>query len=266
MVSLARIVRWIGERAASLYTAVGAFLVVGLGAAVLTAVLFVFLARGVVGGVGRAADEAVVAWFLGLSNPFFDALALLGAALGSSVALWIVLGIGSAVFWRTRHHYSAAMLWVALVGGYALNRLLKAFFGRPRPRLQAGDLDLLGWTFAFPTSPSFPSGHAVTSVVVFGTLAYLVSRLEPTVRMRRWTLAGAAFLILLIGLSRVYLGVHYPSDVLAGYFAGFVWATACALSIEVVRRLRGRLRGDVEEADLDTGIRPLGEAADPGAT
>jgi undecaprenyl-diphosphatase len=142
--------------------------------------------------------------------------------------------------WRRGRRASVAVLWASLVGGFVLNRLLKAAFDRPRPALRGETVDLFGWSFAFPTSPSFPSGHAITAVVVYGTLAYLVARLEPTPRLRRWTLGGAVALVLLIGLSRVYLGVHYPTDVLAGYLAGFVWVAVCALSVETVQRRRAR--------------------------
>lgn len=256
---LERTIRGISQWSGNLLTTVGVFLAAGLLAAILAGALFAVLTQGVLSGATAAADEAVVEWFLGLANPVFDATALIGAALGSSVALWLVLGVGSFFLWRSRHHYSTAVLWTALVGGYVLNRVLKAIFDRPRPSLVTGDLEILGHTFAFPTSPSFPSGHAVTAVVVFGTIAYLVARLEPTVRMRRWTLGAAAGIILLIGITRVYLGVHYPSDVLAGYLSGFIWATSCALSIELLRRLSGRARGNVVEADLESGVRPLKE-------
>ena len=88
----------------------------------------------------------------------------------------------------------------------------------------------------------------------------LVLRLQPSVRQRRWTLALAGALILLIGLSRIYLGVHYPSDVLAGYLAGFVWASFAALSFEVVRYFAGRRPGVwAQEKDLEKGLRPLRE-------
>jgi undecaprenyl-diphosphatase len=120
-----------------------------------------------------------------------------------------------------------------------------------------GDLEVLGMHFSFPESPSFPSGHALTSAAVYGTLAFLVVRAGRTRRMRRATLAGAGLLILGIGLSRLYLGVHYPSDVIAGYLAGFAWATWCVLGVEALRRSGGRRR-EVREAeeDLERGIAP----------
>lgn len=226
------------RRIARLFAVLGPPLAVGLFGAVGAAALFALLARGVVSGATRAVDESVVRWFLGVSNPVLDALAMVGAVLGSSVALWVALAGGTIVFWRMRQLASLVVLWASLVGGYLLNPTLKAFFGRPRPSLRGDDLDLLGWTFAFPTSPSFPSGHAVTSVVVFGTLAYLTLRLEGTRAARRWTLFGALTLVGFVGFTRVYLGVHYPSDVLAGFLAGFVWIAASAVTVEAAGRLR----------------------------
>lgn len=254
-------IRWIGSHVRGFYAAVGLFLVVGLGLAVLAAALFALVAEGMVGGATQAFDQAVVEWIRARQAPWLDWLALAGAALGSGVATWIVLGVGSVVLWFTRHHLSVLLLWISLLGGRLLSAELKALFDRPRPRPLAWELELFGSPIDFPASPSFPSGHAVTSVIVFGTLAYLVVRLEPTVRMRRWTLAAAALLILLIGLSRIYLGVHYPSDVLAGYLAGFVWATFAAFAIEVIRYFAAR-KPEVarEEKDLEQGLRPIREA------
>jgi undecaprenyl-diphosphatase len=172
-----------------------------------------------------------------------------------------VLALGSLHFLRTRHLYSLALLWLSLLGARVLNQTLKGLFVRPRPQLFGPELEILGRRFDYPKSYSFPSGHAVTAVVLFGTLAYLIVRLEPTVRMRRITLTLAALLILLIGLSRMYLGVHYPSDVLAGYLAGFIWSTFAAFTIEVVRYFLARKPEVVrEEQDLEKGLRPLREA------
>jgi undecaprenyl-diphosphatase len=109
-----------------------------------------------------------------------------------------------------------------------MDQVLKRVFHRPRP---AWDLPILiarGW--------SFPSGHAMGSLVAYGMLVYLIVRTMGHAR-RRLALAGCALvLVLLIGLSRMYLGVHYFSDVVAGYAAGTVWLTACITGLEVVRR------------------------------
>ena len=260
-----RMIRWIGGHVRGFYAAVGLFLIVGLGLAAAAVALFALLAEGLSGGAALAVDEAVVEWARGRTSRWLDWLAFAGAALGSGVATWIVLGVGSAFLWVTRHHISVLLLWVSLLGGRLLSEELKALFDRPRPRPLNWDLELFGRPVVFPASPSFPSGHAVTSIVVFGTLAYLIIRLEPTVRMRRWTLALTGGIILLIGLSRIYLGVHYPSDVLAGYLAGFVWATFSVFSIEVIRYFRDRAPEVIpEEKDLEKGLQPIREVARGG--
>lgn len=254
-------IRWIGGHVRGFYAAVGLFLVIGLVLAALSAALFALVADALAGGATSAFDEAAVEWARGRTTPWLDWLALAGAGLGSGLVTWIVLGTGTIVLWVTRHRLSVLLLWISVAGGRLLSAELKALFDRPRPHPRAWDLEIFGEPIPFPASPSFPSGHAVTSVIVFGTLAYLIVRLEPTVRMRRWTIAIAVFLILLIGTSRVYLGVHYPTDVLAGYLAGFVWATFAAFTIEVIRYFASR-KPEVaaEEDDLEEGLKPVREA------
>ena len=126
---------------------------------------------------------------------------------------------------------STRRLWVAIAGATLLNLLLKATFSRPRP-------DVFPWLVPHAGQSSFPSGHAMTSTVAYLTIAYLVARLQPSAALRHLTLAFAALVIFSVGLSRVYLGVHYPSDVMAGWVAGVAWASVCALGLEVVRHFR----------------------------
>src|SRR5690606_34823316 len=154
--------------------------------------------------------------------------AIAGAVLGSGAATWVVLLVASAVLWPTRHRLHLLLLWIVLPGGRLLGAWLKTLFDRPRPAPTGWELEVFGYPVGFPASPAFPSGHAINAVTIFGTLAYLAIRLAPATRARRLALAAAAGSILLIGLSRVYLGVHYPSDVLAGYLAGFAWAALAA--------------------------------------
>lgn len=260
---LYRELRWLRGHVRGFYAAVGLFLLSGLALSVLALLLFLGIARVVGGGAEHELDLAVLHWLHARPAAWLDVLALAGTALGSGEAMWVVLAVGTFFLWRSRHHYSVALLWVALLGGRTLNGVLKGVYERPRPQLFGDEIHALGYTFRYPESASFPSGHAVTAVVVFGTLAYLVARLEPTPRMRRLTLAGAAAVVLVIGFARLYLGVHYPSDVLAGYLAGFVWATTCALGIEAVRYFLDR-KPEVaeEEKDLEKGIRPLREAVE----
>jgi membrane-associated phospholipid phosphatase len=118
--------------------------------------------------------------------------------------------------------------WLAALGGAAvLNVVLKQFFQRPRPAY-AEFFELKNW--------SFPSGHAMGSLVTYGMLAYIGVVLIRRQRVR-WIVVGlAAFLIFAIGASRIVLGVHYLSDVLGGYAAGSVWLAACISGLEIIRR------------------------------
>jgi undecaprenyl-diphosphatase len=255
-----RLLRWIAAHVRGFYAALGAFLALGLLLALTAAVLFTAVARLVGGGAVHHADVAVLAWLGRQRSPRLDALAAAGAVLGSSAALWAVLAVGTVLLARSRHWWSVALLWLSLAGSRVLSGALKTVYVRPRPGPEA-EIHLLGWSFEYPRSPSFPSGHALTAVVIYGTLAYLTARLEAGRRARRATLAVAVLIVGVIGLSRLYLRVHYPSDVVAGLLAGFAWATACALAIEAIRvfsRRRPGVRG--AEAGLEKGIEPIRQA------
>lgn len=259
-------IRWLARRFRSLPAALGLFLGLGLAFSAAALALFGWIARRVASGATQRFDQAVVDAVRANAAPIWDWLALAGAALGSGVALWIVLILGTILLWWSRHHWSVLLLWVALLGGRVLNHELKALFARNRPDAVEWDLQVFGRAISFPTSFSFPSGHATTAMVMFGTVAYLVARLESTRRQRRWTLGLAAGLILLIGLSRIYLGVHYPSDVLAGYLSGLAWATLAALGIEVVRHFAvWQPEVAAEEKDVEEGFEPIRDAVAGGS-
>ena len=138
------------------------------------------------------------------------------------------------------------------IGGDTFNRILKDAFHRPRP-----ELFMLETPYARPVSASFPSGHATASMVLYLVLAYLLVRLGGKGVFRYVVLTIAGLLIVLIGVSRMYLGVHYPSDVLAGYVFGFCWAVFCAFIIEAVRGLRRGRRRRAQE------VQPVSEAPAP---
>jgi undecaprenyl-diphosphatase len=119
------------------------------------------------------------------------------------------------LFLALRNHKKEMFLFLTLVGmGGVLNLLLKFFIHRPRPNLMP---------LVHETSYSFPSGHSMNSFIFYATLAYLFYHFTKKKRLSIVLAIFAAILILLIGLSRIYLGAHYPSDVLAGYVAGAFW-------------------------------------------
>jgi undecaprenyl-diphosphatase len=142
-------------------------------------------------------------------------------ALGSTLVLSMVVlaVVGFLLFMRQWR--AAIFTFVASVSGQLVSHLLKEAFGRPRP-------DLIPHEVAVFTH-SFPSGHAMMSAVVYLTLASLAARLMHRRQLKLYVLSVAIVFTILIGASRVYLGVHWPSDVLAGWMIGASWALACWL-------------------------------------
>ena len=143
-------------------------------------------------------------------------------ALGSVV---VVLAMAAAVagFLLTRRRLGAAVLvCVAASGGMILNTAIKHLVDRPRPEVVPHLREV--------TTPSFPSGHAAFSAVVYLTLGVLAARAVPGRGSKMYCLAVAAAATVSVGVSRVYLGVHYPTDVLAGWVTGSAWALACSLA------------------------------------
>jgi undecaprenyl-diphosphatase len=152
--------------------------------------------------------------------------------LGSFLVIAVMGLFVSAFLWIHGQRRAVVLLWLALVGVYFLNDLLKWLFARERP-------DVFQWRTVGAGGNSFPSGHAMNAMVAYTVFAYLIARLESTAALRRTTFAVAALVILLVGLSRMYLGVHYPTDVLAGFAAGFAWAMACVFAVYVLADIRG---------------------------
>jgi undecaprenyl-diphosphatase len=240
---------WLATHVRSLHAALGIYLVAGFAALLAACALFAWMADEVGEGSTQRFDTAVLSWFHDHSSPLLDRLALEVTPLGSGGVVVMMVLMSTAFLWVSRHRFSVLLLWVAVLGGEVLNWTLKSAFDRPRP-------SVFTWKTTASTS-SFPSGHAMTSVIVYVTLAYLIARLETGRGMRRMTLGMAALLVLGIGWSRMYLGVHYPSDVLAGYAAGFAWSTFCALGIETVRHFRHRDPAAHEERHLDQPLPPV---------
>jgi undecaprenyl-diphosphatase len=160
-----------------------------------------------------------------------DFTALGGIGVLSAVTLAVV---GFLVLTRKRH--AAAAVAVAVLGGLLLSQALKWGFARPRP-----DLVPHGQTVY---TQSFPSGHAMLSAVVYLTLGALLARTQPRRRVKLYFLAVAGVLTAVVGVSRVYLGVHWPTDVLGGWAVGAGWALLCWLAMLWLQR-----RGQVEAED-----------------
>jgi undecaprenyl-diphosphatase len=174
-------------------------------------------------------DATLLGWGRAHATPagyaVFNAISLLGSA-----AAMTILALGVAFILALQRQWIVLGGWVAaFAGGGLLDQMLKVIIRRPRPPHAAAFLPHPSW--------SFPSGHAMGSLIGYGMLAYLLVVLWTHRRSVRISVVlGAALLIGAVGLSRLYLGVHYFSDVIGGYAAGVLWLSACVSGIEVARR------------------------------
>ncbi len=153
-------------------------------------------------------------------------------ALGGVTVLALISLAVIAYLVLRRERGAALLVAVAVAGGQALSSVAKLGFSRPRPDLVPHGVDVM--------TASFPSGHSMMSAVTYLTLAVMLARTESRLAIRVFFMVLAAVLVVLVGLSRVYLGVHWPSDVLAGWTLGAAWA----LGVWLVARWLGR-RGQI---------------------
>ena len=178
-------------------------------------------------------DLRVLAMFRSHATPLGDRIGTAVSLVGSPVAM-MVLAVVVALVLALRRWWIVLWAWVAaFAGGGALDSALKTMIHRPRPAGAAA--------FLHGASFSFPSGHAMGSLIGYGMLAYLLIAFWAMPRRRLAAAIGTAALLLvvLISLSRLYLGVHYFSDVVGGLAAGTVWLTACISGVEIALRQRG---------------------------
>ncbi|WP_239551290.1 phosphatase PAP2 family protein [Paenibacillus elgii] len=145
--------------------------------------------------------------------------------LGSFQTLSVLLLVSvSLMVWR-RKKWEALFFMVAVTGGMLFNQLLKQIFERQRPILHR---------IVEETGYSFPSGHSMGSIVFYGMLAMLLLMFVKSPVLKLLIAVTAGCLIIMIGVSRIYLGVHYPSDVAAGFAAGAAWLTVCGAGLQAV--------------------------------
>ncbi|HYC04845.1 MAG TPA: phosphatase PAP2 family protein [Azospirillaceae bacterium] len=197
--------------------------------------IFAWLAEEMGEGETHAVDEAVM---LALRTPgdladpvgphWLELTARDLTSLGGVPVLMVMTLVTVLYLLMNRKAGAALLVTMAVGGALGLNILLKDFFARPRPDLVPHGVEVL--------TNSFPSGHAMLSAAVYLTLGAMLARTQPNRRLKAFFLLLALGLTLLIGTSRVYLGVHWPSDVAAGWTAGAGWALACWGIARLLRR------------------------------
>ena len=231
--------RFAARHASNFYAALGIVLVAGAAVSVAATWGFVKLANVVRDGATQEFDEAVLRWMAAHQVPWVQHAMFEITLLGTGLVLMTMVAVAGTFLWLTEHRFSALLLLIATWGGVAINSLLKSTFDRPRPQV-------FEWGAQVLTS-SFPSGHAMTATITYGTVAYLAARLQRR-RLSRWITMGlAGLMIILICTSRLYLGVHYPSDVVAGALMGLAWTAFCMATLEGVQLFGRRFRPEILE-------------------
>lgn len=172
--------------------------------------------RAILRGLRTAEDSSIPIGPHWLASSMIDL-----TALGSGTVLTLITVLAVGFLFSARKHTTALLVAVAVSSGALLSGGLKDLFVRARPDVVPGLVQV--------SSASFPSGHALNSAMVYLTLATLLARSQQSGRVRIYLLSVAIVLTLLVGISRIFLGVHWPSDVIAGWSVGAVWAVVWSL-------------------------------------
>jgi membrane-associated phospholipid phosphatase len=226
---------FVPARVIRLANAVGIELLAGLILLTGSAWIFGWMAEDLAEG-DTTVDERLAAWLHEHASSgwttFFEGV----TRLGNVSTLLVVVLLAVAVLWRRRWFAELQLLVLAAVGAEIITTGLKHGFQRDRP--------FFSDPLATEATYSFPSGHASVSLAVYGTLGFIAARHLANRRSQVVVLAAAFVLIFLIGFSRLYLGVHFLSDVIAGYSIGIAWVALCVVLLQL--RLRLRTRGQAQ--------------------
>lgn len=214
--------RHIHPRFAPLIATIG---IVGLASCLLILFVLAKLAEEVLEREAFAFDTSFLLWLHQFANPHLDNLMLFITNLGNPSTVVIVAGATFLLLWWQRYREEAKIFVFVCLGGLILNTGLKLVFSKPRPEL---------WhRLISEKSFSFPSGHALGSMVLYGFIAYELAIHYPHFAKIIYSLT--VILIAAIGISRLYLGVHWPTDIIAGYGVGFLWLMICITMLKLQR-------------------------------
>ena len=193
-----------------------------------------WIAGEVLRGETQKFDDSVRGFVHNLASPILTWLMQTASWIGSTTVL-VVLGVGFTIWFAALNwKRGIGVFLMTMAGAGVLLNSLKFSFRRARPEPY--------FDTVLPSSYSFPSGHALFALCFFGILAWLIAARVKNRAAQVLVWAFAAWLIFLIGVSRIYLGVHYPSDVVAGYAAGFVWIFTVAFGDFWLKRRKDKNR------------------------
>jgi undecaprenyl-diphosphatase len=195
--------------------------------------LFAILAVIVGSGVTNALDSSILLAINSLSSPWLNTFFVAFTELGGVIVVSVVAIILVLLFLTKRNYIRALLIAVGIGGVAAMNLLLKSIFERARP-------DLWDWIVT-ETHTSFPSGHATASMALALCIVYLLWN----TKWRKATIIAASVYLLLIGFSRLYLGVHFPTDILGGWLLGIGWMALVITFVITVNYRKRIVKGDV---------------------
>ena len=178
--------------------------------------IFAYIASAISNETIVGFDSPIIGFVQGLETSWLTSIMKTFTTIGSTPFVVGITVAGMGFLLYKRHRAQAVLLFVVVIGSGLLNIILKSIFKRARPELHR-IVDIGGF--------SFPSGHTMFAFSLYGIIAYIAWRNLKTASSRALLFLFAAFMIIMIGISRIYLGVHYPSDVIAGIFASALWMT-----------------------------------------
>jgi undecaprenyl-diphosphatase len=193
-------------------------LLVGLGVTLVTTFGLVKLHDEILKASFEQRDQAIQSWVHGFTRPWLTEVMSGLTWIGSPVVLVPAVTLAVGFMWWRGLKDDAVLVAAATLGGVVLDEVMKAHFKRLRPDLP--------WAFVHEHSFSFPSGHSVMAIVLYGVIVYKTQDRLHGKLAKAALMVGAFLMVVGIGVSRVYLGAHYPSDVAGGYFVGAVWLAA----------------------------------------